>query len=266
MSTGSTCKKYTDTIPNEDALRVGDGFIAVSDGAGGCGLFCGEWSNYLLKHLSEEKPITSFDDLDSLIERIWEPFYKDHERIVLEQDGLSQNKFYKEGSCATLAAAWLCPDSICKWAAYGDSAVFHYNKSTDCLEYSFTHLEDFSNPPYLISCKDPLVKEGFKSGEWSIDDNSRVFIASDALAHYILLMFMATHPEWDKESRQRIIEANSQDLAMLQLAESMNESFPELVEELLAYTEDEGGAFRSFLVSQHQLGLLDIDDYTLAFL
>ena len=64
------------------------------------------------------------------------------------------NKFYNEGSCATVAAAWKTNDEECRWIAYGDSVVFHYN------------------PPRLVSCKDPLEEEGFRSGVFHIDNAS----------------------------------------------------------------------------------------------
>ena len=75
------------------------------------------------------------------------------------QRGLHRNvrlltKFYNEGSCATVAAAWKTNDEECRWIAYGDSVVFHYN------------------PPRLVSCKDPLEEEGFRSGVFHIDNAS----------------------------------------------------------------------------------------------
>ena len=69
------------------------------------------------------------------------------------------NKFYIEGSCATVAAAWQTNDDECRWIAYGDSVVSHYNRHTGLLQHSFTRLADFSNPPRLVSCKDPLEEE-----------------------------------------------------------------------------------------------------------
>ena len=55
------------------------------------------------------------------------------------------NKFYNEGSCATVAAAWQTNDDECRWIAYGDSVVSHYNRHTGLLEHSFPRLADFSN-------------------------------------------------------------------------------------------------------------------------
>ena len=45
---------------NEDAVIARKNVIAVSDGAGGGGLFADRWSHYLLKHLPAA-PISSAD-------------------------------------------------------------------------------------------------------------------------------------------------------------------------------------------------------------
>lgn len=43
--------KPNDHTPNEDAVFCSPRCIAVSDGAGGCGLYADEWSRYLMEHL-----------------------------------------------------------------------------------------------------------------------------------------------------------------------------------------------------------------------
>ena len=265
MSKGLTYKKYTDDIPNEDSFKSLDGFIAVSDGAGGCGLFANEWSQYLIDNIDEKKPIKIYKELDSWIDSIWKPFYDEHELIAKEQDGIFQDKFYKEGSCATIAAAWKETDKFVQWMTYGDSVVFHYNRATDKLETSFPHLDDFARPPYLISCKDPLAEEGFKAGEFAICPDSLVFSASDALSHYITLMYMASHPEWEKETRERIFRIPNNDATMLSIADSMKLPFSELVEKLVL-TLDSQQDFEIFVKQQCSQGLLDVDDYTLVLM
>ena len=58
---------------NEDAVIARENIIAVSDGAGGGGLFAARWSKYLLNHLPST-PISSADELDAWIRYIWEPY------------------------------------------------------------------------------------------------------------------------------------------------------------------------------------------------
>ena len=45
---------------------------------------------------------------------IWEPFYNEHEERAKEGDGILLNKYYNEGACATIAAAWITGDKQCK--------------------------------------------------------------------------------------------------------------------------------------------------------
>ena len=106
--------------------------------------------------------------------------------------GMVLNKFYDEGSFATLAAIWYS-SNVCHWMAYGDSVAFCYNPDDDILLHSFGHLRDFGNPPYLINCKDELSESGFKSGTFETSTNSIIFCTSDALAHYILMMYELSH-------------------------------------------------------------------------
>lgn len=134
--------KINDHVANEDSFFSSAQCIAVSDGAGGCGLFANEWSRYLIEHLPKDEPINSFQELDDWVDGIWEPFYNAHEVRAKAGDGILLNKFYNEGSCATIAAAWMTTDNLCQWMAYGDSVVFHYSRKTGIMERSFTKLAD----------------------------------------------------------------------------------------------------------------------------
>lgn len=177
---------------NEDAVRAEGNLIAVSDGAGGGGIYADLWSAYLVAKLPLT-PITSFAGLDGWIDGIWESFYNDCEQCAQKNGGMVLNKFYDEGSFATLAAAWKCEGNVCHWMAYGDSVVFHYDMMSGKLEHSFTRLSDFNRSPYLINCKDNTKEAGFCCGSFSLVEKSIVFCATDALAHYILMMYESAH-------------------------------------------------------------------------
>lgn len=196
--------KFEDGIVNEDAAIAKDNVIAVSDGAGGGGVFAERWSQYLVNHLPD-KPIKNYKAFDKWIDGIWESFYNDCEREAKEIGGLFLNKFYDEGSFATLVAVW----KNGMWISYGDSVAFCYNKKTGKLQHSFTRLVDFNNPPYLINCKDPLDEKGFRTGQFKVDDDCIVFAASDTLAHYILMMYEVTHRDWYGEELIEAIDAQT---------------------------------------------------------
>ena len=271
MSEYKTLKKYTDNIPNEDSCYIRDDMIAISDGAGGCGVFSSEWSKYLVNKIAEmplDNPIVNFEHFDNWIEDIWEPFYNEHEEKAKGHDGIFQTKFYQEGSYATLAVAWKpqTAEDICSCFTYGDSVVFHYSKSKNILEHSFTKLEDFSNPPYLISCKDPLEEEGFRHKDFILEDDSIVFAASDALSHYILMMYYVTHQDNYKDEIKKISEGYDTNTQMLKIALAENyDDFDKLMIKFQTAARDQE-LFNTFVKDLHQQGLLEIDDYTLAIL
>lgn len=265
MNRGVSIAKWNDHVANEDSFFSSDTCIAVSDGAGGCGLFADEWSQYLIEQLTKNKPITSFTELDEWVDSIWESFYNEHEEKAKQGDGILLNKFYNEGSCATIAAAWITGDKQCKWMAYGDSVVFHYSFQTGVLEHSFTKLADFSNPPRLVSCKDPLEEEGFRNGEFVLDDSSIVFVASDALSHYILMMYELAHcKEFGEELAEEYLKqsGNSQ---LLKTAETIKFDFGTDVLQSLLDATLSSSQFELYLKELNSKGILDMDDFTLVY-
>ena len=265
MNRGVSIAKWNDHVANEDFFFSSDTCIAVSDGAGGCGLFADEWSQYLIELLPKNKPVTSFTELDEWVDGIWETFYNEHEERAKEGDGILLNKYYNEGSCATIAAAWITGEKQCKWMAYGDSVVFHYSQDTGVLEHSFTKLSDFSNPPRLVSCKDSLEEEGFRCGNFYLDESSVVFAASDTLSHYIMMMYELTKTkEYGEELAEEYLKAsgNSQ---LLKTAETMKFDFWKDVLQSLLDATSSNSRFELYLQELNSKGILDMDDFTLVY-
>lgn len=205
--------KFEEGIVNEDAAIAKESVIAVSDGAGGGGVFAERWSQYLVNHLPDN-PIKDYKAFDKWIDGIWEPFYNDCEEEAKKIGGLFLNKFYDEGSFATLVAVW----KNGAWISYGDSVAFCYNRKTKNLQHSFTRLVDFNNPPYLINCKDPLNEKGFRTGKFIVDDDCMVFAASDTLAHYILMMYKVSHRDLNNEEIIGAIDAQTKNSNFLKSA------------------------------------------------
>lgn len=196
--------KFEEGIINEDAAIARNNAIAVSDGAGGGGVFAERWSQYLVD-LLPDKPIEDYQSFDKWIDGIWEPFYNKCEKDAQKEGGMLLNKFYDEGSFATLVAVW----NTGQWISYGDSVAFCYNRKTGVLQHSFTKLADFNIPPYLINCKDPLDKNGFRCGIFEMDEDCMVFATSDTLAHYILMMYEVAHKDQYEEELKEAIDAQT---------------------------------------------------------
>ncbi len=248
-------------LRNEDAARATEKWIAVSDGAGGGGVFADLWSRYLVEHLPDE-PIVDYQTFDAWIDGIWEPFYNECEEIAKREGGMILNKFYDEGSFATLVAVW--KDG--QWISYGDSVAFCYDKKTGKLQHTFGRIVDFNNPPFLINCKDPSDEKGFKSGRFEINEDCIVFAASDALAHYILLMYEVAHKDMYAEELQEAIDAKTKNSNLIKTAMRLRKLYfsEKVIQKLL------NCRYKVLLLKhldcQCRRGFLALDDYSLAIL
>ena len=253
--------KLGEGLVNEDAVKATQNWIAVSDGAGGGGVFADMWSKYLVEHLPDE-PITDYQAFDSWIDGIWEPFYNDSEEAAKQEGGMLLNKFYDEGSFATLVAVW--KDG--HWISYGDSVAFCYNKKTGKLQHSFTKLSDFNHPPYLVNCKDPSDEKGFKCGRFKMDKNCIVFAASDALAHYILMMYEVAHKEKYAKELQDAIDAQTKNSNIVKTAMRLRKlDFTKDVIQKLENCKHQQ-QITAHLGHLIKVGFIGHDDYSLAIL
>ena len=251
--------KFEEGITNEDAAIAKKEMIAVSDGAGGGGVFADCWSQYLVNNLPE-KPIKNYKAFDEWIDGIWEAFYNEYEEKAKAEGGMLLNKFYDEGSFATLVAVW----NDGQWVSYGDSVAFCYNKKTGVLLHSFTRLGDFNNPPYLINCKDPLDEKGFRKGKFEIDNDCIVFAASDTLAHYILMMYEVAHQDQFAEELQEAIAAQTKNSNFIKAAMRLRKrNFTKDVIQKLENCKYEN-LLTSHIRRLKRWGLIGHDDYSIA--
>lgn len=259
-----TLGKFERNAINEDAVCARKNMIAVSDGAGGGGLFADRWSRYLVNHLPQNTLITA-EQLDEWIGAIWEAYYNKSEEVAKKLGGMALDKFYDEGSFATLAAVWAQNDGTCRWMTYGDSVVFHYNYATKKLTHSFKSLADFNKAPYLINCKDELNPDGFRSGMFPLNKNSIVFVASDAISHYIMMMYELSLREEYASEIDRAVSSNSKNSNLIANAKTLsNIRFEKGVIEKLRKVVYDKSIFRKWIESIYRKGLVTMDDYSLA--
>lgn len=253
--------KFEEGIINEDAAIARKEVIAISDGAGGGGVFADCWSKYLVEHLPNQ-PIMSYEIFDKWIDEIWEPFYNEYEIKAKDIGGLLLNKFYDEGSFATLAAVW----DNGQWISYGDSVVFCYNRKSGILLHSFTKLSDFNAPPYLINCKEPLSEAGFRHGKFAIEKDSIVLIASDTLAHYILMMYELSKKDIFLEEICEAIDMQTKNSNFIMTAMSLGiiDFNVDVISKILHCTSRP--FFEKHIKSIINKGLIGHDDYSFAIL
>lgn len=238
----------------EDAAIACGNRIVISDGAGGGGVFADQWAQYLVDSIGE-KPITTFEEFNAWMDVIWEPFYYEHESMAQKQGGMLLNKFYDEGSFATLVAAWRIGNTV-KWIAYGDSVVFMYDRKTKELKHSFSSLADFAQPPHLINCKEEVNPDGFSAGVFDVDSLSYVFACSDALAHYVMMMY-------EVSAGKEIAVTDDKNSDFVSLAKTKKVDFEKKVLKPL-FNSLRDGRLHEHCIGLYSRKLLGLDDYSLA--
>ena len=190
-----------------------------------------------------------------------------YEEKARRQGGLLLDKFYQEGAFATLTAVWRKSPAACEWMSYGDSVAFCYNLRNGSLQHSFTSLADFQQPPYLINCKDPLSLEGFRHGTFRTTPDSVVFVASDALAQYILQQYAVCNREFYSKEIQEVLNAhNKASNHLQQLLTQPVGNFGKQVICPLQRQAISARRFKQYVYRLYQRGCLSLDDYSIAFL
>lgn len=251
---------------NEDAISSFRCGLALSDGAGGGGLFAEEWSKYLVSNIPHN-PILSWEELDAWLSEIWEEYYLAQEQVAQSLGCLALEKFYDEGSYATLSAIWIDKtNNLSYWMCYGDSVVFHYRLHHKLLEYTISSINDFNKTPYLINCKTSPERLGFNSGKFKLYDDSIVFICSDALSHYILLMYYLNHKDKYSSILEQAMQFHTRYAFCVKTAYHIGcKDFNKVLSNLISSCKNKAN-FRRHLSSLERKGLLVQDDYSFGYI
>ncbi|CUW39484.1 conserved protein of unknown function [Magnetospirillum sp. XM-1] len=187
---------------NEDRLRLAripNGLLAaVSDGAGGAGLFCGPWAETLVSRLPKT-PIAGVNALNQWMDGFCLGFRSEYAALS-KATPARYSKFIREGSFATLAAGWLVHRQgrvRLRWMGYGDSQMMVFDRTgrqpvlATCYPASLSALD---RAPFLLNWKDLPHDSGFHAGEMVLPDRATVVLASDGIGQYLLLRTLAGQP------------------------------------------------------------------------
>ncbi len=191
-----TPKAGIEDFRNEDSIHVrqinDDLLMAlVSDGAS-TGVFSKEWSDHIT-HSFDTKWFHSVEDFEYGLNTIRETFKPN----ITRQTAL--RKFLMEGSYATLLAclvekdkSWFSSKLKLNLYAIGDVCVFIFSENRQLtFTFPYTCFEDFNNIPHLIRTSVKLQAKTpyeIRRNSLSIDENSLIVIASDAISEYLFQM------------------------------------------------------------------------------
>jgi serine/threonine protein phosphatase PrpC len=173
-------KDFVSLNLNEDRVRFADNFISISDGAGGTGIYCGEWASILLENLPDE-PIKSYEEFIEWFKELPDQFLFKHEPSD-NIDGHIRRRFYEEGSSATLTVVWEFENEY-YWLCIGDSNIF-FIEANSYNSYPFKNSNDFKSVTNLLNWKVLPNSDVISFGKKDIG-NKEIIIATDAISHHI---------------------------------------------------------------------------------
>ena len=268
-------KSYSQSIPkensdeNEDKIKVSasKSMFALSDGAGGIGVEAHRWAAYLLEKLPEENPIQNFEALSNWQNDIWEAYFKEIETELKERASIALNKFYAEGSLATLVAAWLIGDDTDKKIqvmAYGDSFIGLWHNEPKKFWTNIPKLSSFLENPSLLNCKDEVTENGVYEA-LQIKQGDVLIIASDTIGQFLLGSYYLLEEKGEHEADFALIRENpSRFSAQFQALEAYytgKENWQEVLK-ILKENLDTEEHFRTYTEGLKGDSLLGYDDYS----
>jgi hypothetical protein len=257
---------------NQDAIQVAlkrvDNiqYFALSDGAGAYGAFNSEWSQ-LLVDKCPSKPMKSIAEIDVWITEIYQDFYNNAQRQLLQKEYLI-NKFNKEGSAATLVACWVeeFEEQIeIHILSYGDSFfALNFNENWHFPDKRKS-IEMYAQDPYLLNWNiENTLEAGFCFNTFTVAKNIKfeLFVSSDAIGQLLLSMYQK---QFDTAKITKLL--NNQLSYNLVLKSVLNSAL-DLSELLKSYsinlnTQED---FIGYCNQLFQENLLESDDYSLAYL
>ena len=113
---------------------------------------------------------------------------------------------------------------------------------------------------YLINFLDKIKPDGVKTGSFEISSDSVLIVATDALSHYILMMYMLTHSDLYAAELNQALSAATKNSNYIRAAQSLPK--------IDFYTD----VIKKFFLSDYNLtrhlarlykdGLIAFDDYS----
>lgn len=181
--TVSLPKLFPPVGKSEDSLMISSSKLAIADGAGGTGIYCGEWAEKLVESLPT-KPITTFQEFSQFLQPISEEFSKKVDQLV-SSDEFKESKFWDEGSASTLVACWIVEKEI-KWIAYGDSQVMYLDQNGMLHSFPNQKSSELTGGTHLLNCNQLPETQHLHIGTINLKDCNRILLASDAVSKMIL--------------------------------------------------------------------------------
>ena len=185
------CNKINED-ENEDAIGISENsnfhLFAMSDGAGGAGIYCKEWANFIVNN-QPEFPILSDEEANNWFQNISQSFYEFIKPKVNYDNIFIGERFDNEGSYATLLYVWLSKtDKKYFLTGIGDTTLFFFKKKNEdysvSLIYPINKQSSLNDNPDLINWQRPL-EYSLLSKSVDYEPGDTIIICTDSLGRRI---------------------------------------------------------------------------------
>ena len=255
---------------NEDAIAIKEDFeknlFAMSDGAGGAGIYCKEWANHIVNN-QPEFPILSNEEANKWFQILSKSFYDFIKPKINYDNVFIGERFDSEGSYATLLYVWVSKrEKKYFLSGIGDTTLFHFKKTND--DYSISLIEpinkqaSLNDNPDLINWQKPL---GYSllSKCVEYENGDTIIICTDSLSRRIVYQLLLINQfETEKCLNENINKSYRRDflehLEINQKIFNMNE-FIKYLRNLIGMSAD---SFRTELTKWVERNELEKDDYS----
>jgi hypothetical protein len=263
-------EKPCEDAVHERALPNGYAF-ALSDGAGGTGIFANRWAKRLVESVPKQ-PLHTIEETTQWLLGFSEEYISEIEHKVISNE-ISRTKFDLEGSYASFAAVWTYSSETQSqywfdWLTVGDSACFIYDKQNKTLKIQ-PYLENpiqFTYSPNLINCFDTNIpSESFCAGKKEPLNGKIVLLASDALAQFIYFQYLVRHNKTVLEEFQQKPSPLKGIVSNTLVSYNTELSFEDLLYLLKGQLTDENN-FKTFLYQLCDSHIIAHDDYSLIWI
>ncbi len=182
---------------NEDAIRISENsnfnLFAMSDGAGGAGIYCKEWANHIVNN-QPEFPIVSNDEANKWFQKISKSFYEFIKPTVNYDNIFIGERFDKEGSYATLLYVWVSKTEKKYFiSGIGDTTLFYFKKTNDnysiCLIESISKQLSLEDNPELLNWQ-RAFEYSLLSKSVDYENGDTIIICTDSLSRRIIYQLL----------------------------------------------------------------------------
>lgn len=258
---------------NEDAISYRQNgkydIYALSDGAGGAGIFCGAWARFMVGN-QNNAPYTSNDHFSDWFLSVSKYFHDDISPSLTSYEPLVAQKFYEEGSYATLLFIWLHKETRkLYFTGCGDSTMFLFELKEDqyitTVIFPINVQSTLDQPPKLLNWRKGFLNDLILS-DHQCSSESYIMLCTDSMSRWVICNLMLLDPENQKNCLGKDLFESilKEQMPLIEYLKEKNEwrSIGQFIDFLVSKLKDDT-VFKDFIKEKFTSKELEQDDISI---